>query len=266
MIRYLQRMKTRKGFTIVELIVVIAIIGILTAVIVPSLNNERSKIEEARATAKDFYAAVQMVMSKYSVYDGDMSIAYSQNKDLGIMRHYPMMGGNYPYDGGAGITNHEYPAATSMYIMVAARNNIMQTVGIVSRARSREATNPGFYELLQRNASSRNTEFGRLLAGEIEGWISFRDGVYYARVDFIPPTNPDGTINTAEINSETVKVVWSAYLRKELPAATGSAAEYTNNNLFFGSDQKLNSGEVCGTCAPWDSSGWFVGAAGTKLD
>lgn len=268
MMRFFQRLKSRKGFTIIELIVVIAIIAILTAVILPQLSSERSRKNEAKSAATDFYAAVQMVMSKFSLYDGNLSVAYTNDKNLGIMRHYPMMGGNYPYDKDAGITDHEYPAATSLYIMVEAKSGNIQTVGVVARAQSRSTSNPGFFDLLKRSASDRDTEFGRLLTGEVEEWISFQDGFYYARVDFTPPLNADKTINKAEINSETVKVVWAAYARKELPAPkpTDSVAKFTTDNLYFGSDYKLNCGEVCGTCAHYDSDWKAVGDAGTKLD
>lgn len=276
MLRFLQKSKEKKGFTIVELIVVIAIIAVLTAVILPMMSSEKSAINEARSTAADFYAAVQTIMSKYSFYDGPLSPAYSAKDETahpGIMRHYAKMGGNYPYDKEAGITNHEYPAATSLYIELIAKNGKIESVGAVSRAKNNSSSDAGFFKLLQRSDSDRNTEFGRLFTSEINDRVSFRDGFYYARVDFIPPINPDGTINTAEVNAETVKVAFAAYTKKELPkAAVGSnAAAFENANLYFGSDFKLNCDMVCGTCAPFQGStgsfpGKYVGLKGTKLN
>lgn len=268
MIRSLQRIKAKKGFTMIELIVVIVIIAIMMAMILPSLSTERARIDEAKATARDFYAAIQTTMSHFSTYDGQLSPKYQTENNLGLIRYYPLMGGNYPFDKDfpQANTDEEFPAMTSMYIMVHARNDIIEEVGVVTRAANNTSFGNGMFQLLKRAATDRNTEFGKLLAGEIDNRIVFRDGWYYARVDFNYELSDVGLAQDIKLN--TVKVAYAAYSRKELPQATGTFDDYVNSTLLFGSDYKLNwgGGEICGTCATWDTANSTqVGFEGTML-
>ena len=82
----IKRLQSRKGFTIVELVVVIAIIGVLAAIMLPMFANS-GKPQEAVAKAKSFYYATQSVFIDYKARDTKMTEGYFTFTDGGTEKY-----------------------------------------------------------------------------------------------------------------------------------------------------------------------------------
>ncbi len=73
--RTLIRLRNKKGFTLVELIVVLAIIAVLSAIIFPMFLNS-GKSQEAVAKAKNFYFGSQNVMIQFRADKPEQDTGY----------------------------------------------------------------------------------------------------------------------------------------------------------------------------------------------
>lgn len=113
MVQRAKKMKNRKGFTLIELIVVIVIIGILAAILIPRLTGFTDKAEETQAViwAKEIATAIDAMEAEDGVYPTDVdeirqysgvtssSATISLGSDGGFTVTYENAGGDEFYAG-----------------------------------------------------------------------------------------------------------------------------------------------------------------------
>ncbi|MCP1110960.1 prepilin-type N-terminal cleavage/methylation domain-containing protein [Ohessyouella blattaphilus] len=93
------RLKNKKGFTLVELIVVIVIIAILAAILVPSVMKyiDKAKEQQIKADARAIYIAAQTVATEeYAegtpVADGDVTVTQAKIGKTGLQGEIATLG------------------------------------------------------------------------------------------------------------------------------------------------------------------------------
>lgn len=253
MIKYIQTLKRKKGFTMVELIVVIAILGIMMTVILLNIDNQSNKIKKANSAASDFYVAVQSAFTRYMTYPGPLSPVFRENNTTPYMKYYRGANGNYPYNasgaGGANpLDNENYPSPCTLCIEMRVKNGQVVYVN---------CANGILANVLAKTGADDGSEFGRLLKMEIEKRVEYQDGYYYAKISCTPIYDMYNNISEMDV----VMVKYAAY-------TTDPLKNEANSLTFSGRDYVLLNGEVCGVAAPvTDNSGGItrIGTGGTSL-
>ena len=112
------KIQRSKGFTLIELMIVVAIIGILAAVAIPKFADLVTKSKEA--SVKGSLGAVR---SAVSIYYGDMEGTYPGNLFTGLSaanRYMPAVGGTQSVGtvqipkNSTGFTGHDFGASVDI--------------------------------------------------------------------------------------------------------------------------------------------------------
>lgn len=246
MIGRLQRLKAKRGFSMVELIIVIAIIAIMSATALAGSSNRREKIIEANAAADDFYVALQAEFTNFQMFDGPLTMTLNKqyknletvqaNNEFCGVKWFPAAGGNYPYEGYETGDDHQtsMPRDAALYVEMYAFGGTLRRVNY--------ANDLNALIMMQSSSGNETAELCAVLLQEMKGRLEYRDGYYYARISYKAPgipADPSQPLSLFDYRSLPVTVDWTAYCSKEV----------VNSDEVFQSQNLLSDNGVCGVHA-----------------
>ncbi|KKP87376.1 MAG: Pilin domain-containing protein [Parcubacteria group bacterium GW2011_GWC1_35_8] len=124
-------MKNKKGFSLIELLIVVAIIGVLSSVVLASVNDARTKAMDAvvKGSLKSIQSQAQMYYEDHSsIYAGlcsDPAVLAIFNKAIanaGVGVGYPVWGGPHP-----GICNDTFQFGYKGYVVYVSLKSLPQS-------------------------------------------------------------------------------------------------------------------------------------------
>ena len=264
MIKRLQKLKAKRGFTMIELIVVIAIIAVMSGVVLFGSNGRREKILEANTAAADFYSVIQAEFTGLQMFDGPITMwtnkQYTDDNlknlkdqpEFGGLKYYPKAGGNYPFDGTIEPGETHWggePKAAALYIEVYAFAGTVRRVNYAN----------DITELLELEKSNDNDKYElcMVLKEELKDRIEYKNGYYYARISYTPPMPDPAGLTVYDYRERPVKVDWAAYCANEI----------TDPNETFLSQNYLTNSGICGVQYTRNSKATFesLGTTGTSF-
>lgn len=234
MIKYLQNLRNKKGFTLVELIIVVAIIAVLAAMVIPMFNNDDAQRRVVNTYASDFFTGLQFNFTRYQKTEADISPAIAAEIAADIaagktpfMKYDPTVGQN--------ILGMPFIYIEAHY------DNELKYVHV----------NVNLEELLKDTTTTSNTALEQQIHNDMANLINKAgNGYYYAVV-------------TMNANYNNLKVITTHFTDERLPEFTGDVANYKKDVLMFIDESELANGFYCGTCTGDNTSGAYVGNIGT---
>ncbi len=257
------KLHRKKGFTLMELVVVLAIIAAMSAIILPSfvgIDDNKNRVVDG---ARDYYTAVQHLMSKFARVERDYTGAHDTDTNAGnkVMIYDKNFGGNRPI--------RDY-----VFIAMEVRDTKIQWVDAYA-ADSSDVAEAQVLSRKHRSESDPNHAFVEAYHEEMDALFDGQDGYYYALVHYDNALE-DG-INATPGNN-LVKVIMTGYGDYELPMYTGTLGDdesamlpfiqYSLENLHFTEVGRLANGNFFGVqtsevAAVKDGLNTYYGEGGT---
>ncbi|MCH5207735.1 MAG: prepilin-type N-terminal cleavage/methylation domain-containing protein [Oscillospiraceae bacterium] len=255
------RFRSKKGFTMVELVVVVAIIAVLLAMILPNLSSRESNKIRVANGAKDFYVAIQHVFTKYAKQEINITGQDISSTDGSYLSVYDKeFGGNRPirkyvfiyaeYSNGKIVTFDGYSADEPAVAMAYVLSHKYRTSDIV--------------------AGPNQTKFLQKILPELQTVFQASDGSYYALLEYDKSLQ---TLVTDNAGSNLIKVVFAGYGDYPLPRYTaedmdtgaGGFEDYKQANLLVTDLGMISTGDYFGiqSSRKMTGSSDYIGDYGT---
>ncbi|MBE6889038.1 MAG: type II secretion system protein [Oscillospiraceae bacterium] len=227
MIRYFQNLKAKKGFTMVELIIVVAIIGVLIAIVAPLFSSDQARRDAADIYASDCYSGLQYNFTRYQKTEAPITPQLSLPAEQTYLKFNSDVGGNV--------------LTSTIYIEIKYDQGIKYV-----------HVSDSLFELTKLGDGASSTAFEKLIENDMNEIINGgSEGYYYAKVTMDP-------------KHYNLKVMTVHFIEARLPEVIGSVSDYKTNNLHFIESALLSSGYICGTCSSEkNSTNGYVGGIGS---
>lgn len=229
MIRYFQNLKAKKGFTMVELIIVIAIIGVLIAIVAPLFSTDDARKDAADIYASDCYSGLQYNFTRYQKTEAPITPLLALPAEQTYLKFNSDVGGNV--------------LTSTIYIEIKYNQGIKYV-----------HVNSDMFELTKLGEDASSTALEKLIENDMNDIVNGgSNGYYYAKV----------TMDTTNYN---LKVMTVHFTEARLPAFNGNYNLYTMDNMKFVDYGLLSNGIICGTCSSEkNATNAYVGDLGTYM-